>query len=137
MIELRTTSKSTLAYQPKLGFLEIAFGRSRREALAFRNALRDAAIVADIESGGTALRGVAVLVESSDLVRASEILASHAQNESASIDTAMDDDNEEFDEDDDFSGDDDYDRDDDDDDYFDDDDDSDDDDDDYANDDEE
>ncbi len=135
MIELKSASSRTLEFQPRLNFLEIAFARSRQEAMRLRSVLRDAAILADIEPGESPRRGVAVLVESSNLVSASEILVTHAQASSASINGAFDDDDDEFDDDDDdFSDDDDYDKDNDDDYFVDDDDD---DDDDFANDDEE
>lgn len=135
MIELQTTSDSTLEYPANMTFVEVAFARSRREALLFRKSLSNAAIAADIESGGNRKRGFAVMVESSRLVDASETLATLAQANSARVRSDVDDDDLD---DDDFSDDDDdFDDGDDDDDFFSDDDDDDDDDDDYEDDDEE
>lgn len=136
MIELTTASDSTLDYQTKLNFVEIAFARTRREAIELRDALRSKSIVSDIENVGSLRRGVAVLVESCELVRASELLATMAQDAAISTKSAYDDDD---DMDDDFADDDDDDfsDDDDDDDFFDDDDDESDDDDDYEDDDDE
>lgn len=108
MIELQNASDSSMERPSKLSFVEIAFARSPREAMRFRESLSRASIAADIESGGNRRRGVAILVESSNLVPASEILADAAQERSA---CAYDDDEEEDDdfddEDDDFSDDDD------------------------------
>lgn len=140
MIELQTASDSSLEHPTKLNFVEIAFARTRREAALFRGALSDASIAADVESGGNARRGIAVLVESSNLVNATEVLATLAQSSSESgagydeedDDLADEDDDDEFDDEDD---DEDYSDDDEDDNFFDDDEDEDDDD--YENDDDE
>ncbi|MCB9854953.1 MAG: hypothetical protein H6818_04640 [Phycisphaerales bacterium] len=138
MIELKDTSNSTLEYPTKMNFVEVAFARSRREAMLFRGALSDASIASDIEAGGSRKHGFAVLVESSMLVDASEALASLAQSNSSRV--RFDADDDDFDDDDFSDDDDDFDDDDgdDDDDFFsDDDDDDDEEDDDYENDDDE
>jgi len=104
-------------------FVEVAFARTRKEADAYFRVLRSASIACEVEAKSVQnTRGVALLADAAELVRATELLSLHVRMyDDDDLDGDDDDEDEEEEEEDD-----DYADDDDDDDYADDDDDDDD-----------
>lgn len=92
-------------------FVEVAFARTQKEAATYYRLLRSASIACEIEQKPMpTTRGVAILADATDLVRATELLSLHVRmydDEDDDLDDDDDDDDLDDDDDDDYSDDDD------------------------------